>query len=142
MIHPKHWVELDAIPEKCSRAGSITFLRIATEQVNEDGLPTSILIEIGDDEHAARCVADRLCRVWNMLKEVSDDQLGNMAIVDKAFIRRWCELMPTFTDHNGTPICVDCGNSSELCICQYDGCLWCGEPLEFCDCYELEGDLP
>lgn len=43
---------------------------------------------------------------------------------------------------NGTPICVDCGNSSELCICQYDGCLWCGEPLEFCDCYELEGDLP
>lgn len=99
MIHPKYWVELDAMPEKQHRADGFFYLRIATEQVNEDGLPTSLLIEVGDDEHAARCVADRLRRVWNMLREVPDEQLGEVAIVDKAFVRRWCEHLHELADN-------------------------------------------
>lgn len=49
-----------------------------------------------------------------------------------------------YPDGNGTPVCMDCGNSSELCVCHErdDWCPWCGEPMGWCECYELEGDLP
>lgn len=53
MIHPKHFVELDAIPEKFSRMGKFDGLRLNADMVNEDGFPTSIVVEIGGDEHAA-----------------------------------------------------------------------------------------
>lgn len=104
MIHPKHFVELDAIPEKFSRMGKFDGLRLNADMVNEDGFPTSIVVEIGGDEHAARYVADRIRRCWNAMRDVPDDQFGDVVVCSKKNVLEAMEYLHDQIDEIMNPI--------------------------------------
>lgn len=104
MIHPKHWVELDCVPEKFSRMGKFDGIRLNADMVNEDGFPTSIVVEIGDDEQAARSIADRLRRCWNLMRDVKDHEINNVVLCSKTNVLAAMEMLHDQIDEIMNPL--------------------------------------
>lgn len=104
MIHPQVSTELDGIPEKFSRMGHFDGVRLNTEMVNEDGLPTSIVVESLGDEHAARIVADRIRRCWNAMRDVPDDQFGDVVVCSKKNVLEAMEALHDQIDELMNPL--------------------------------------
>ena len=104
MIHPDRNVELDAVPEKFSRAGKFEGFRLNADMVNEDGFPTSIVVEIGDDAHAARIIADRLRRCWNVMRDVKDDEFRDVVVCRKKVVLELMEQLHDQIDELMNPL--------------------------------------
>lgn len=104
MIHPDRTVELDAVPEKFSRAGKFEGFRLSADMVNEDGFPTSIVVEIGDNEQEARSVAHRLRRCWNAMRDVKDDEFGDVVVCSKKNVLNAMEALHDQIDELMNPL--------------------------------------
>lgn len=104
MIHPDRTVELDAVPEKFSRMGKFDGFRLNADMVNEDGFPTSIVVEIGDNEQEARKIADRLRCCWNALREVPTHRFHEAVVCTKKSVLEIMEQLKGQIDELMNPL--------------------------------------
>lgn len=96
MIHPKHFVELDPLPRALATAEGEVW-QLTVDEHNKSnwskgirGKPVSIMVACGDDTIAANEVAIRLIRIWNLLRDIDDDMLGDAIVLKRSGVEDIC----------------------------------------------------
>lgn len=101
MYHPKHWAELDPFTANDNPSFRNILFDGDNRHLRRDGLsnqPTSIRVMTGNDKQAAGEVACRIIRIWNLFRDIPDDELGDVVLIKRSGVKDMAEQFKATMD--------------------------------------------
>lgn len=88
---PKFWVELS---DRTKEIGDHVYL------IGEDVGATCIGVKLGSDPQAAKETLDRVRRIWNLMRDVKDDEFNEVIVISRENAQHGIEALKATLEDN------------------------------------------